>query len=390
MTTETDGFRNHARRQLLGYGFALSCVAVAALLTWFLRPVIESSVFSLFIAAVMVSSWYGGLGPGLLATVLAVLFIESFTSYRSLHAVHGYLRLVLFALVALLISSLTGARKRAEAALRKAHAELERRVEERTAELIESNRELWRLQGEIKRVEPLAALGQVTGTIAHELGTPLNSVLGYTQLLAQDGLTENARRRVEIIRTQVERMVNIIDHYLTHVRSSFQREDRVNMNALIGETLVMLKPIFQQHHVEIRTELAESLPILLADGASLQRVLINLIDNAIDAIKDSGTVTITTQSCPASGSAAPGVLIIVSDNGAGISPEVLPRIFDMFVTTKAPGHGSGLGLAISREIVKGHGGTLEITSEPRRGTAARVFLPAHLSNNDAPPLRREA
>ena len=388
MIRESKRVGNKLRSKLLGYGFALLCVAASALLTWLLRPVIETSVFSLFIAAVMISAWYGGLGPGLLATVLAVAIIESLPGQisqaaQSFRAVHGYVRLFLFGLVAILISSLTAARKRAEEALRKAHAELEHRVEERTAELANANRELWRLQNEIKRVEPLAALGQVTGTIAHELGTPLNSVLGYTQLLAQDGLPENARRRVDIIRVQVERMVGIINHYLTNVRSSFQKHHRVRINQLIEETLVMFKPIFQQHHIQVKTELSASLPALLADGPSLQRVLINLIDNSVDAIKESGMVTITTQSCPASGSKPPGVLLTVSDTGMGIPPEVLPKIFTMFVTTKAPEKGSGLGLAISQEIVKGHGGTIEITSELGKGTCARVFLPADKAMKDA-------
>src|SRR5919109_5004501 len=105
------------RSKLLGYGFALLCVAASALLTWSLRPVIETSVFSLFIAAVMISAWYGGLGPGLLATVLAVMIIESLPAQipkpsQPFHAVHGYVRLLLFGLVAILISSLTAARKR--------------------------------------------------------------------------------------------------------------------------------------------------------------------------------------------------------------------------------------------------------------------------------------
>jgi two-component system, NtrC family, sensor kinase len=386
MITESKRVENNLRSKLLGYGFALLCVAVSALLTWFLRPVIETSVFSLFIAAVMISAWYGGLGPGLLATVLAVLIIESLPAQipqgaQPFHAVHGYVRLLLFALVAILISSLTAARKRAEEALRKAHAELEHRVEERTAELANANRELWRLQSEIKRVEPLAALGQVTGTIAHELGTPLNSVLGYTQLLAQDGLPENARRRVDIIRTQVERMVEIINHYLTQVRSSFQKRQRIRINQLIEETLVMFKPIFEQHRVDVRTDLAESLPALRADGPSLQRVLINLFDNSIDAMKEGGIITVTTQNWPVSGSKPSGVLVTVSDTGVGISPEVLPKIFGMFVTTKAPGEGSGLGLAISQEIVKGHGGTIEIASEVGKGTCARVFLPGDKTTN---------
>ena len=150
-------------------------------------------------------------------------------------------------------------------------------------DLIESNRERWRLQSEIKRVEPLAALGRVTGPIAHELGTPLNSVLGYAQLMAQDGLSESAQRRLDIVRTQVERMVKIINHYLTNVRSSFQKQDRISINALIQDTLVLLNTVCHQHRIEVKTKLAESLPSLLAYGASLQSVFISLVDNAIDA-----------------------------------------------------------------------------------------------------------
>ena len=539
MVSEALSIERERRFRLRGYGVALGCVTVTVALTIFFRSVIEPSVFSLFLATVMLSAWYGGLGPGLLATIVGVVVIESLfiPASQTQWGIHVYVRFAIFTLVAVLISSLTGARKRAEEALRKAHAELELRVEERTAklaeanqslrveikerertemenqkllfelaarvkeltalqcsahllqdenkapgqllheivellpaacqrpevtvarivfdgaeyvttnfgrgfsrvqssdfttlggkhgcievgysrpsapeveegfsteekrlieslaemlqsyfqrkeaasqvaqvsrDLIESNRELWRLQSEIKRVEPLAALGRITGTIAHELGTPLNSVLGYAQLMAQDGLPESARRRLDIVKTQVERMVEIINHYLTNVRSSFQKQDRVDINALIQDTLVLLKPIFQQHRIAVKTELAESLPSLLADGPSLQRVLINLFDNSIDAIQEHGVVTVATRSCAASGSRPAGLVITVSDTGAGISPEILPKVFNMFVTTKAPGKGSGLGLAISQEIVKGHGGEIEMTSVAGKGACARVFLP---------------
>src|SRR5438046_7926042 len=109
----------------------------------------------------------------------------------------------------------------------------------------------------------------------------------------------------------------------------------------------MFKPIFQQHHIQVRTELSASLPALLADGPSLQRVLINLIDNSVDAIKESGMVTITTQSCPASGSKPPGVLLTVSDNGMGIPPEVMHKFFNMFVSTKMLETRCGIGMCIS-------------------------------------------
>jgi signal transduction histidine kinase len=532
--------KSEIRSRWSRYGVALGSVALAMAIAMLLRPVIEPSLFPLFFAGVMVSAWYGGLGPGLLATLLAMLAIESFFIHdrSASRYLHGYVRLTAFALVSLLMNSLTAARKRAEEALRQAHADLEFRVQERTVELAgtneslrfeiservraeeenrrilsdlaervkeltvlhraahllqdesqpqaqvldeiakmvrdalrypksgaaraafggaefatdgfpaessrkyrvdfmtpegqqgsmeiaylreppqvtdnafsteeirlvkslsemlqsyfqsreaaarvvrvsrelaASNRELWRLQSEIKRVEPLAALGQVTGTIAHELGTPLNSVLGYTQLLSQENLAENARRRLDIIRAQALRMADIINHYLTQIRRPLKKQQRININALIGETLITLKPIFQQRGVAVSTRLADSLPELSGDAPSLQRVLINVLDNSIDAIGTDGCIIIETQGSAASGLKPTGVIISICDTGIGIPPAILPSVFDMFVTTKPPGEGSGLGLAISQEIVKAHGGTLELCNAPGQGACARVFLPA--------------
>ena len=380
-----------SRSPLLRYAIAVASVALALSLASLLSRRADPSHFTLFFAAVMMSAWYGGLGAGLLATILSALSLDYFFISRNYSLVlnwSAFLRLGVFVLVASLTSSLTAARRRAEEALRKAHAELEKRVEERTAELAEANaslraeiverkraeNELWGVQQEMGRVERLAALGRMTGTIAHELGTPLNSVLGYTQLLAQEPLSEGARRRLNIIETQVQRMEGIIQHYLSHTRGS-PRKRQINIKELVCETLLLLNPIFQKNGVEVTTDLAEPLPMLWGDDASLQRVLINVLDNAINASKEGGRLKISARASAACEAKRPGVYIEVTDNGAGIPAELLPKIFELFVTTKPSGKGTGLGLVVCQEIVKAHGGTIDIESEVGTGTSVRIYLP---------------
>ena len=380
------------RSPWLRCAIALASVALALSLASLLSPRADPSHFTLFFAAVMLSSWYGGLGAGLLATVLSALSLDYFFISRTHTLVFNWsalLRLGVFLLVATLTNSLTAARKRAEEELRRAHAELERRVQERTAELAEANaslraeiserkqaqNELWRLQREMGRVERLAALGRMAATIAHELGTPLNSVLGYTQLLAQEPLSEDARRRLTIIETQVKRMEEIIQHYLAHTRGS-PRHYPINISELVEETLVMLNPIFQQHGVKVTTTLAKTLPILLGDDDSLQRVFINVLDNAVNATKEGGLLNISARESLPGEFKVPGIIIEIADTGAGIPAELLPKIFDLFITTKPSGKGTGLGLVVCQEIVKAHRGTIDIKSQVGRGTCVRIFLPA--------------
>ena len=232
-----------------------------------------------------------------------------------------------------------------------------------------------RLQEQLIERERLAALGRITGAIAHELGTPLNSVLGYTQLLASADISEDARRRLKIIESQVQRMAEIITHYLSRTRGAPHTHRPMNLNELVLETLVQLEIRFQQSHVHVMTDLSESLPVINADGAALQRVLINLLNNATDAMETGGSITVTTGLTEPPESLRRGIVVEVTDTGAGIPAELLPKVFNLFVTTKSEARGTGLGLAICQEIIRAHGGNIHISSQVGKGTRVRIFLP---------------
>ncbi len=380
------------RPRVCRYATPFVTAAAASSIASLLPSRFDPSHFTLYFLAVMLSAWYGGFGAGLLSTVLSALALDYFfisPIYSIELDAHALVRLCVFVLVSIVTSILTNARRRAEADLRQAHAELEDRVRERTVQLAQTNsvlreeiserqkieKELFRLQHQIGRVERLATIGRLTATVAHDLGTPLNSVLGYTQLLAQEDLPERARRRLAIIETQIHRMGEIIQNYLAYTRGSLPQE-KIMVNELIRGTLLLLQPVFKQREVQVTAQLAESVSAVYGDGNSIQRVLINLLDNAVDACEQGGSVKVSTLEIAATGQKKPGVVVEFADTGAGINPEILPKVFDLFVTTKAPGKGTGLGLVICQEIVKAHGGTINIASQVGQGTTVSVFLPS--------------
>jgi two-component system NtrC family sensor kinase len=170
-------------------------------------------------------------------------------------------------------------------------------------------------------------------------------------------------------------MASIVQYYLDRTRGSTSKRSHVNVNELVKETLLLLNPVFAEKSVQVISELAESLPSLNAHGGSLQRVLINLLNNAVDAVEQEGRITVVSRMAEAPKRQQPGIVIEMTDNGVGIPPDLLPRVFDLFTTTKTHGRGTGLGLAVSQEIVKEHGGKIEIVSQVREGTSVKIFLP---------------
>ncbi len=222
---------------------------------------------------------------------------------------------------------------------------------------------------QLRHAERLNVIGTLAAGVAHELGTPLNVIAGCAELIGEDSIDETVQRRTTMILEQVARVSAIIRHLLDFGhRGGVERAD-VELAKLVAATVEMLQSTARKRGAQIILE--PSPPIHVRGNVSeLEQVLSNLILNGLQAMDRGGTVRVTTRT--ESGSVA---YIAVEDQGHGITASDLPRIFDPFFTTKDVGEGTGLGLSVSYGIVRDHDGSIEVESEPGRGSRFTVVLP---------------
>jgi signal transduction histidine kinase len=242
-------------------------------------------------------------------------------------------------------------------------------------ELQRINEQLWHVQRQLRRAERLAALGQMTAKIAHELGTPLNSVLGYTQLLRKEATTPEAREKLDIIESQVRVMSQAIRDALNQTRTPSLERRPIAVTPLIAETLALLAPILDAKGISVVRELEAAPETIAADPHGLQQILLNVLTNAVDALDHGGQITVRAEAFGNNGRPL-GLRLRVTDNGKGIAREDLERVFQPFFTTKGVGQGTGLGLTITQDVARAHDGSVRVESEPGRGTTVEVTIGA--------------
>jgi signal transduction histidine kinase len=250
-------------------------------------------------------------------------------------------------------------------------------VERATRELRKANRELlataqrlFDARRELAQSQRLALAGQMAASVAHQVGTPLNLISGYVQMLQadQDPATPGAQR-LRTIQEQIARVTAIVQSLLDRTRRPALTLAPLAPGALVHGLAELVRPSLAGHGIELTLEIAEGLPAVGADRTQLEQALLNLVSNAVDAMPGGGRLTLGARPQDA------GVAIVVQDSGDGIPPEDLPRVFDPLFTTKPPGKGTGLGLPILREVVEAHGGRVRLESRRGAGTTALVWLP---------------
>jgi two-component system, NtrC family, sensor kinase len=260
--------------------------------------------------------------------------------------------------------------------------ELQRRVTEATAELDQRyqqvqhlNEALFEMQRSLGHAERLALSGRIMAEVAHEVGTPLHSIAGHLQLLREDLpvalRSAEAARRLDIIETQVRRVIDIISQLLDLTRRPPGRRDFIDVNRLVRDTTDLVRPGATAAGLRVDVATEPALPKVQGVGNQLQQVVLNLVTNAIDATSSGGRIAVTTRAV-----AQPHEIeIVVADTGKGISLEDQKRLFEPFFSTKEPGQGTGLGLFISAQIVREHQGRIEVESREGSGSVFRVVLP---------------
>ncbi|WP_271995489.1 ATP-binding protein [Nannocystis radixulma] len=225
------------------------------------------------------------------------------------------------------------------------------------------------LEDQILRTQKLAAVGLLAAGIAHEINNPLSGVVGYSRLLLEKPLDPPVREKVEKIAASGERCRKIVEGVLLFSRQREGGKRRpVDLSKLIDRVIGIGEYQWRMHNVRIlRSGLPEA--VIVGDADQLEQVLLNLLSNAVDAMPRGGRIRIRLDREEAR------VAVEIADEGCGIAPEILDRIFDPFFSTKDIGKGTGLGLAISYGIIKDHGGDILVRSQPGLGTTFTIHLP---------------
>jgi signal transduction histidine kinase len=257
------------------------------------------------------------------------------------------------------------------------NVELQRKVSEATqelrgknAELVKSYERVLELREALERAQQMATVGQMAANVAHQIGTPLNLISGYVQMvMEQEGAESPASRRLQIVQEQITKVASIVRTMLDHARRPSPKEP-TDIAELVRRVAAVARPKLDASGVRLDLQVSDGLPIIQADAVQLELALLNLITNSLDAMPAGGVASITVSGTDE------GVRIGVADTGMGIAPDLLPRIFDPWVTTKAAGHGTGLGLSIARDVVTAHGGTIAVTSTQGSGALFTIDLPA--------------
>ena len=371
------------------YGIAVLSVASALIISQWPALHLEAAPVSLFLCAVMLSAWFGGVGPALFATALSTLafYYYFLPPIYSLHAKPAEIpRLVVFMVSTVFVGSLSAAQRSAAESLRRTRDDLRGTVQQlqrsnvalQTESLERQHAEeaLREAQADLARVSRVTTMGELTAYLAHEVNQPIAAAVTNANTclrwLARDQPDVHEAREAALrIVKDATRAAGIISRVRLLFKKGTPQRELVDVNEAIREMIGLLRGEATRYNITVRLELATNLPSIMGDRVQLQQVLMNLIVNSIEGMKEvDGARELAVKSWRTE---EEEVLVSVSDTGVGLPAQLVDQIFNAFFTTKP--HGTGMGLRISRSIIESHGGRLWATENPPRGASFCFSLP---------------
>ncbi|MBU2506584.1 MAG: sensor histidine kinase [Bacteroidetes bacterium] len=251
----------------------------------------------------------------------------------------------------------------------------------RAEEAQRQSEKMQKLQEQLNQASKLASIGELVDTVAHELNTPAGIIAAQADaILLQLENPDLFSEELSVIKNQTRRISKYTRSLLSYSKRIPFHPELVKVNEIIDECVYLLMHRFRAHNISIIKNYQDDLPELRLDLGQIEQVFVNLLNNAVDAIKYSGEIIINVSIAVKNSSlinytTIEGLNISISDNGHGIKSDVIDQIFEPFYSSKIPTKGSGLGLSITKAIIQRHGGKIEVTSSSSKGTTFRIFLP---------------
>lgn len=325
-----------------------------------------------YIPIILAAFWFGlrgGLGTAVVVSILYVPHVLFQWGARPSLELEKFLEILLYNVV----GGITGYLSQKEEERRNELERAARRLEESYRTLRSQADLIIGIEEQLRRAERLSALGEMSAMLAHEIRNPLGSIRGTAEILRDDFSPGDRKFEfLEILIKETDRLNRVVEDFLRLARPLEVEKKRCDLAAELREIVALQENEARARGVRLSLEGGDAPPVA-GDTERLRQAFLNLILNGLQATGEGGSVTVRLAMLGAHGDTPAGVEITVSDTGRGIDPTQREKIFTPFFTTKEGG--TGLGLVITQRIVEAHGGTIDLESEPGRGTTFRVWLP---------------
>jgi signal transduction histidine kinase len=343
-------------------------VTLVAVIGWFDFVTGDFSLALFYLVPVAIATWYAGSAYGWFIGFLSAAVWLAGDLARGLsdgHPLMPYWNAVTLALTYAIVTELL-------LAFHRLQAELEHRVEQRTASLAKANAELEAARMHFIEADKLESIGRLAAGVAHEVKNPLMTITMAADYLAEiiPPTEADGAAMIQALRDAVERANRVIGEMLEFARPDALTLRLEDFHTVAEQALGFVKLEISRKHLKVVRDWCEPAPHLLLDRNKMGQVLVNVFLNAIQAMPEAGTLTLRTRINAA------GFIAEIDDTGAGISARHQAKLFEPFFTTKPVGQGTGLGLSVARQIIKLHSGTLHLTNRPGGGARVTIQIPS--------------